>query len=135
MNIRFVSTLTAEDEANFAPALLRAVGSLLDQLPIAYTVRIETSGDQVFQHSHPAADGPYAKRCVRYRLSHHGEALAATLKSYALQVVGNQPARHRQDGLFGYGTTVTAVRALCSVRPHIARIDLDADRLANQINR
>ena len=45
MNIRFVSTLTAEDEANFAPALLRAVGSLLDQLPIAYTVRIETSGD------------------------------------------------------------------------------------------
>jgi hypothetical protein len=29
-------------------------------LPIAYTVRIETSGDQVFQHSHPAADGPYA---------------------------------------------------------------------------
>jgi hypothetical protein len=60
MNIRFVSTLTAEDEANFAPALLRAVGSLLDQLPIAYTVRIETSGDQVFQHSHPAVDAPYA---------------------------------------------------------------------------
>jgi hypothetical protein len=59
MNIRFVSTLTAEDEANFAPALLRAVGSLLDQLPIAYTVRIETSGDQVFQHSHPAVDGHY----------------------------------------------------------------------------
>jgi hypothetical protein len=59
MNIRFVSTLTAEDEANFAPALLRAVGSLLDQLPIAYTVRIETTGDQVFQHSHPAVDGQY----------------------------------------------------------------------------
>ncbi len=54
MNIRFVSTLTAEDEANFAPALLRAVGSLLDQLPIAYTVRIETTGAQIFQHSHPA---------------------------------------------------------------------------------
>ena len=59
MNIRFVSTLTAEDEASFAPALLRAVGSLLDQLPIAYTVRIETSGDQVFSHSHPAVDAPY----------------------------------------------------------------------------
>ena len=54
MNIRFVSTLTAEDEANFAPALLRAVGSLLDTLPIAYTVRIETTGAEVFQHSHPA---------------------------------------------------------------------------------
>ena len=59
MNIRFVSTLTAEDEAHFAPALLRAVGSLLDQLPIAYTVRIETSGAEVFQHSHPAASGAY----------------------------------------------------------------------------
>lgn len=54
MDIRFVSTLTAEDENNFAPALLRAIGSLLDQLPIAYTVRIETTGAQVFQHSHPA---------------------------------------------------------------------------------
>lgn len=59
MNIRFVSTLTAEDEAHFAPALLRAVGSLLDQLPIAYTVRIETTGAEVFQHSHPAVDSPY----------------------------------------------------------------------------
>jgi hypothetical protein len=59
MNIRFVSTLTAEDEAHFAPALLRAIGSLLDQLPLAYTVRIETTGAQVFQHSHPAVDGHY----------------------------------------------------------------------------
>ena len=59
MNIRFVSSLTAEDEAHFAPALLRAVGSLLDQLPLAYTVRIETTGAQVFQHSHPAVDGHY----------------------------------------------------------------------------
>jgi hypothetical protein len=61
MNIRFVSTLTAEDEANFAPALLRAVGSLLDQLPIAYTVRIETTGAQIFQHSHPAVNAAYAE--------------------------------------------------------------------------
>jgi len=59
MDIRFVSTLTAEDENNFAPALLRAIGSLLDQLPIAYTVRIETTGAQVFQHSHPAFEAPY----------------------------------------------------------------------------
>jgi len=59
MDIRFVSTLTAEDENNFAPALLRAIGSLLDQLPIAYTVRIETTGAQVFQHSHPAFESQY----------------------------------------------------------------------------
>ena len=52
MDIRFVSSLTAEDENLFAPALLKAVGALLDQLPIAYTVRIETTGSQVFQHAH-----------------------------------------------------------------------------------
>jgi hypothetical protein len=59
MDIRFVSTLTAEDENTFAPALLKAIGSLLDQLPIAYTVRIETIGAQVFQHSHPACESPH----------------------------------------------------------------------------
>jgi len=55
MDIRFVSSLTAEDENLFAPALLKAVGALLDQLPIAYTVRIETTGAQVFQHTHTVA--------------------------------------------------------------------------------
>lgn len=60
MNIRFISTLTADDENTFAPALLTAIGSLLDQLPIAYTIRIETTGALVFQHSHPASDAPYA---------------------------------------------------------------------------
>jgi hypothetical protein len=54
MDIRFISSLTPEDESAFAPALLKAVGALLDQLPIAYTLRIETTGAQVFQHTHPA---------------------------------------------------------------------------------
>lgn len=61
MDIRFVSSLTAEDENFFAPALLKAVTALLDQLPIAYTLRIETTGAQVFQHTHggnsPAPSG------------------------------------------------------------------------------
>jgi hypothetical protein len=52
MEIRFVSSLTPEDENLFAPALLKAIGALLDQLPIAYTIRIETTGSQVFQHTH-----------------------------------------------------------------------------------
>jgi len=56
MNIRFISSMTAEDENQLAPALLRALGSLLDQLPIAYTVRIETTDSQVFQHIHPALE-------------------------------------------------------------------------------
>ena len=58
MDIRFISSLTPEDENNFAPALLKAVGAVLDQLPIAYTVRIETTGAEVFQHTHPSFDNP-----------------------------------------------------------------------------
>ena len=53
MEIRFVSSLTPEDENAFAPAVLKAVVALLDQLPIAYTLRIETAGTQVYQHTHP----------------------------------------------------------------------------------
>ena len=54
MDIRFISSLTAEDENAFAPALLKAVGAILDQFPIAYTLRVETTGAQVFQHTHPS---------------------------------------------------------------------------------
>jgi hypothetical protein len=56
MDIRFISSLTAEDENLIAPALLKAFGPLLDQLPIVYTIRIETTGAQVFQHSHAATE-------------------------------------------------------------------------------
>jgi hypothetical protein len=57
MDIRFVSTLTADDEGQMAPALMHAVTALLDALPIAYTLRIETLGAQVFQHTHPSPAG------------------------------------------------------------------------------
>ncbi|MEO5894992.1 MAG: hypothetical protein ABIS06_04775 [Vicinamibacterales bacterium] len=52
MDIRFISSLTADDENVFAPSLLKAVGAILDQFPIAYTLRVETTGSQVFQHTH-----------------------------------------------------------------------------------
>ncbi|HTM25758.1 MAG TPA: hypothetical protein VL225_11230 [Vicinamibacterales bacterium] len=58
MEIRFVSSLTPEDENAFAPAVLKAVVALLDQLPIAYTLRIETAGTQVYQHTHPSVGDP-----------------------------------------------------------------------------
>jgi len=58
MEIRFVSSLAPEDEDVVAAALLPALGALLDRLPIAYTLRIETTGAQVFQHSHPGAVAP-----------------------------------------------------------------------------
>jgi hypothetical protein len=54
MEIRFISSLTAEDEDLLAPAVLKAVSALLDQFPIAYTMRIETTGARVFHHTHVA---------------------------------------------------------------------------------
>jgi hypothetical protein len=56
MEIRFISSLTSEDEDLFAPAVLKAVSALLDQLPIAYTIRIETTGAQAYEHTHVAPD-------------------------------------------------------------------------------
>ena len=43
MDIRFVSSLTPEDEERLAPVLLSLVGAVLDQLPVAYTLRIQTA--------------------------------------------------------------------------------------------
>jgi hypothetical protein len=51
MDIHFVSTLTPEDEDQYAQALLNAVRALLDLTPIAYTLRIETANSRVFQHA------------------------------------------------------------------------------------
>jgi len=59
MEIRFISSLTAEDENICAPALLKAASALLDQFPLAYTIRIETTGAMVFQHTHVGSEpGP-----------------------------------------------------------------------------
>jgi hypothetical protein len=48
--IRFTSSMTADDENKLASALLKALSSILDLLPIAYALRIETSDSQVYQH-------------------------------------------------------------------------------------
>lgn len=59
MEIRFISSLTPEDENRIATALLAAAGELLDQAPIAYTIRVATATGKVFQRSHsPAIDEP-----------------------------------------------------------------------------
>jgi hypothetical protein len=49
--IRFTSSLTPEDENMLAPALLNAMSGILDLLPIAYMIRIDTSDAQVYQHA------------------------------------------------------------------------------------
>jgi hypothetical protein len=63
MEIRFVSTLTAEDEVRLAEGLLKVFASLLDQWPIAYTLRIDAGDATVLRHSHAPAEpaAPYSQ--------------------------------------------------------------------------
>jgi hypothetical protein len=53
VDITLTSTLTAEDENIIAPAILKAVTSILDHLPIAYRVRIDTIDCQSYMGSGP----------------------------------------------------------------------------------
>lgn len=52
MEIRLVSSLNPDDEFRLAPAVLEALGVFLNQLPIAYTLRVETADGKGFSHHH-----------------------------------------------------------------------------------
>ena len=56
VNIRFTSSLTHHDENLIAPVLINALTSILNMLPIAYVIRIDTSDSNVYQHSRPMAE-------------------------------------------------------------------------------
>jgi hypothetical protein len=58
MDIRVISTLTLEDEARIAAAICAAAGQLLDQFSVMYTIRIETTGGQVFHRNSAPAPAP-----------------------------------------------------------------------------
>jgi hypothetical protein len=69
MVIRFTSTLTDEDEAQIAPALLKALGNLLAPFPISYSIRIETTAGETVEDGRAAdrsdrwpASGTHARR-------------------------------------------------------------------------
>jgi hypothetical protein len=51
MEIQFVSSLTPEDEENLAQPLLKLLCAVLDQLPIMYTLRIQTPSGIAFQRT------------------------------------------------------------------------------------
>jgi hypothetical protein len=67
LNIRFTSSLTPEDENMLAPALLKALSSILDVLPIAYAIRIDTSDAQVYQHGSRQPGGVAVQEVQRPR--------------------------------------------------------------------
>lgn len=51
MDIHFISSLTPDDEDRLAPAVLEALKPMLALMPIAYTIRIRTASNTVFQHT------------------------------------------------------------------------------------
>lgn len=55
MEIHLVSSMTSDDESRLAPAMLTAIGRILDRLPVSYSVRIETAAGNELQHHHTAS--------------------------------------------------------------------------------
>jgi hypothetical protein len=55
MEIHLVSSMTSDDESRLAPAMLTAIGRILDRLPISYSVRIATAAGNEIQHHHTAS--------------------------------------------------------------------------------
>lgn len=53
MHIEVTSTLTQEDENRIAPAILKLLSGILETLPVAYLVRIETTDQQVLEQVNP----------------------------------------------------------------------------------
>jgi hypothetical protein len=51
MDIHFISSLTPDDEDRLAPAILEALKPMLGLMPIAYTIRIRTASNTVYQHT------------------------------------------------------------------------------------
>ncbi len=51
MDIHFISSLNPDDEERLAPVVLAALRPILELMPIAYTVRIRTANNNVYQHT------------------------------------------------------------------------------------
>jgi hypothetical protein len=54
MEIHLVTSLTPDDESRLAPKVLAAIGEVLEELPVSYSVRIETSVGNAIHHNHTA---------------------------------------------------------------------------------
>jgi hypothetical protein len=52
VEIIFVSSLDAAEEERLASVILATVNAMLVDTPLAYTLRIRTSGQKLFQQSH-----------------------------------------------------------------------------------
>ena len=59
MEIIFVSSLDATEEERLASVLLATVNAMLVDTPLAYTLRIRTSSQKLFQQSHAGVLTPH----------------------------------------------------------------------------
>jgi hypothetical protein len=51
MQIRFISTLTTEDEDHLAEMIVDTAKALLSHSPLGYMLRIETTNAKLFEHN------------------------------------------------------------------------------------
>jgi len=58
MEITVVSSLTPADERRVAGTLTRVLATMLDLLPVAYSIRIKTTSGKIFTRSHSRVDVP-----------------------------------------------------------------------------
>ena len=69
MDIHFISSLTPDDEDRLATTILETLKPMLSLIPIAYTVRIKTSSNAVFQHTRTEISEALVERVT----AHDGE--------------------------------------------------------------
>ncbi len=72
MEIIFVSSLDPAEEERLASVLLATVNAMLVDTPLAYTLRIRTSSQKLFQQSHAGVMTP---------TEHNGRGAGAALHS------------------------------------------------------
>ncbi len=81
MEITFISSLDPEDERRLASALMSTVGSMLDLLPIAYSIRIRTASGKILNRTHSPSDPqgadsvPLAKAIMRRSGPNHSASM------------------------------------------------------------
>lgn len=74
MEIIFVSSLDAAEEERLASVLLATVNAMLIDTPLAYTLRIRTSSQKLFQQSHAGVLTP-TDQSARNGAAMHGAAM------------------------------------------------------------
>ena len=74
MEIIFVSSLDAAEEERLASVLLATVNAMLVDTPLAYTLRIRTSSQKLFQQTHAGVLTPAEQTARSSGTGLHGGA-------------------------------------------------------------